>query len=86
MQAAPKPTENTEDSAAAPAASQAPEAVSETLNPWEGADKSPARALQARLARELRPSGNPWHGHTAGLVLATALAVWIAAIVLNAGI
>lgn len=86
MQVAPKPTENTQESAGDPAISPAPEAVTEAVNPWEGADKSPARALQARLARELRPTGNPWQGHAAGLVLATALAVWIAAILLNAGI
>jgi hypothetical protein len=50
------------------------------------AQPSPARALQARLARELRRESNSWTGHSAGLVLVTVLSVWIAAVLLNAGI
>lgn len=48
---------------------------------------SPARALQARLVKEL--AGAParsWPWHSAGLVLTTILALWLAGLLLNAGI
>jgi hypothetical protein len=56
------------------------------VNPWKSAHLSPARALQARLWRELNAEAPSWQGHAVGLVLVTALSVWIAAILLNAGI
>ncbi|MFN4225790.1 MAG: hypothetical protein ACK4HR_05685 [Hyphomonas sp.] len=80
MQAAPKQTE----SAAAAAEAPVPEAAAPT--PVTAAHGSPARALQARLARELGPARNSWMGHSAGLVLVAMFSVWIAAILLHTGI
>jgi hypothetical protein len=88
MQPAPKPAE-TAPEIAAPAADHrpaSPEIVAEGVNPWKSAHLSPARALQARLWRELNAEAPSWQGHAVGLVLVTALSVWIAAILLNAGI
>ncbi|MFN7180189.1 hypothetical protein [Hyphomonas sp.] len=78
MQAAPKHAETDRQETAPEGREAAP--VSHAAHP------SPARALQARLARELRRESNSWTGHSAGLVLVTVLSVWIAAILLNAGI
>ncbi|MDP3460437.1 MAG: hypothetical protein Q8S09_14300 [Hyphomonas sp.] len=47
---------------------------------------SPARALQARLLRELVQPNRPWLWHSAGLVLTLILSLWIAGVMLNAGI
>lgn len=78
MQAAPKHTD-TVASETAPEASEAPGVPA-------AAQPSPARALQARLARELKPARNSWLSHSTGLVLVAVLSLWIAAILLNAGI
>jgi hypothetical protein len=80
MQAAPKHPETDRQETAPETRGAETAAVSPSAHP------SPARALQARLARELRRESNSWTGHSAGLVLVTVLSVWIAAILLNAGI
>ncbi|MFN3912401.1 hypothetical protein [Hyphomonas sp.] len=46
---------------------------------------SPARALQQRLARELGKPARSWLWHSAGLVLAAILAMWMAPVLLYAG-
>lgn len=46
---------------------------------------SPARALQQRLARELGQPARSWLWHSAGLVLAAILAMWMAPVLLYAG-
>lgn len=69
--AEPKPTET--GVAAAPASA--------------AAHPSPARALQDRLLRELsRPAARRWVWHSAGLVLTAILSLWLAGLILNAGI
>lgn len=78
MQAAPKKTETDRQETAPESRPAAP--ASHAAHP------SPARALQARLAREMRPGRNSWAGHGIGLVLVAVLSMWIAAILLNAGI
>lgn len=50
------------------------------------AHASPARALQNRLVREMSKPNRPWLWHSAGLVLTAILALWIAGVLLNAGI
>lgn len=82
MQANPKPTEaerNAETRAADPAVAEAPATAP--------AHPSPARALQNRLVRELsRPAADSWLWHSAGLVLTAILSLWMAGLILNAGI
>lgn len=78
MPAAPKKTETDRQETAPESRPAAP--ASHAAHP------SPARALQARLAKEMRPDRNSWAGHSAGLVLVAMLSMWIAAILLNAGI
>lgn len=47
---------------------------------------SPARALQARLARELARKASSWTWHSLGLVVTLLMSTWLAAIILNAGL
>ncbi len=77
-----------------PGASEAPArlqaaAPADALATGRGADAdghvSPARALQQRLARELAQPARSWLWHSAGLVLAAILAMWIAPVLLYAG-
>lgn len=80
MQAAPKHPETDRQNTAPESRETAAAPVSHAAHP------SPARALQARLAKEMRPGRNSWVSHSAGLVLVAVLSMWIAAILLNAGI
>ncbi|MGA1342204.1 MAG: hypothetical protein ACO33A_04015 [Hyphomonas sp.] len=47
---------------------------------------SPARALQARLARELTRRTGSWSWHSLGLLVTVLVAAWLAAAFLNAGL
>ncbi|WP_291203363.1 hypothetical protein [Hyphomonas sp.] len=82
MQANPKHTEtqpSAERPAAEPGVAEAPASAP--------AYPSPARALQGRLVRELsRPAARRWVWHSAGLVLTAILSLWLAGLILNAGI
>ncbi len=51
-----------------------------------GAHASPARALQARLVRELAGSNPSWIWHSTGLVLVAILSMWAAGHLLSAQI
>jgi hypothetical protein len=82
MQANPKPSEG-----GSPAEPKAAETTVTTAAAATAAHPSPARALQARLVKEL--TGAPtssWTWHSAGLVLTTLLALWFAGLMLNAGV
>ena len=71
-----------------PSATQVPEGapVLDVADASAGAHASPARALQARLARELTGSHASWVWHSAGLVLAAILSMWAAGFLLSAQI
>ncbi len=86
MQAKRNPSET--DPASVPAREAAPITdVSEAgANPGDAVHVSPARALQARLVRELSRSNTSWVWHSTGLVLVAVLAMWIAGFLLNAQI
>jgi len=85
MQAKPKP----EDAAGSPVSAPEPAPPSGITagdpGPGTPAHASPARALQARLARELAQPGRPWLWHSAGLVMVVILSFWVAGLMLNAG-
>lgn len=49
----------------------------------KSAHASPARALQARLARELSGSNTSWIWHSTGLVLVAILSMWAAGFLLT---
>jgi hypothetical protein len=82
MQANPKHTEA--ERAAEPKAADSGVAAAPATAP---AHPSPARALQDRLVREVsRPAARRWVWHSAGLVLTAILSLWLAGLILNAGI
>lgn len=84
MQANPKPSE-TPESASKHAAATAPAAATPASLEHD-AHASPARALQARLVRELTRARKPWLWHTLGLVMTLLLSLWAAGVVLNASL
>lgn len=80
MQASQKPAQ--EEPAAKPAAPVA----GPSLDVPGGAHASPARALQARLVREMTRARKPWLWHTTGLVLTALLSFWAAGQMLSASL
>lgn len=80
MQARQKPAQN--DSAVTPAAPLA----GPSLEAPQAAHASPARALQARLVREMTRARKPWLWHTTGLVLTAVLSLWVAGQMLSASL
>lgn len=80
MQANPKPGESEKQAL--------PKAAAElSVADGRAAHMSPARALQARLVKELSGApGRSWPWHSAGLVLTAILALWLAGLMLHAGL
>lgn len=86
MQSSPKPLETDLKPAGVPETDPVSEVGAPGGSPPGIAHASPARALQERLVRELVQSGRPWLWHSAGLVLTTVLALWVAGLMLSAGV
>ncbi len=86
MQPNPKPSETGSTPAVPPATSPVADVSAVDARASGAAHVSPARALQARLVRELVQPNRPWLWHSAGLVLTLILSLWIAGVMLNAGI
>ena len=86
MQASPKPEENAKPSGAAADGAESGKPVAAATEAGAAAHASPARALQARLVRELVRPGRPWMLHSAGLVLVALLSLWAAGLILSAGL
>jgi len=84
MQANPKPSEG--ETPAAPAAAPAAQGVAVQADLERDAHASPARALQARLLRELTRARKPWLWHSTGLVLVLLLSLCAAGVILNASL
>ena len=86
MQSNPKPKESGQTPARTPDAAPVADVTGMDVGAPGIAHASPARALQNRLVRELTQPNRPWLWHSAGLVLTAILALWMAGVLLNAGV
>lgn len=86
MQPNPKPSQTGQTPAVPPATTPVADVSIADASTPGAAHVSPARALQARLAAELSQRSRPWFWHSAGLVLTLILSLWIAGLMLNAGV
>lgn len=86
MQSSPKPRETAQKPVSAPETAPVSEVGAVEGGPSGIAHASPARALQDRLVRELVQSNRPWLWHSAGLVMTVVLALWVAGLMLSAGV
>lgn len=86
MQSNPKPRESVKTPVQTPDSTPVADVTAVDAGAPGIAHASPARALQNRLVREMTQPNRPWLWHSAGLVLTAMLALWMAGLLLNAGV